>query len=66
MMIIILTQNGNFDVRRATAKYKHTQTAFLYIFNSKNRLFEEFVKQLVQSMNAQGNEDTEKVSAIEV
>ena len=47
MMIIILTQNGNFDVRRATAKYKHTQTAFLYIFNSKNRLLEEFVKQLV-------------------
>ena len=53
-----LLQKHNVDIRRATAKYKHTHTAFVEAFNK------ELTKLLFKPMDAQELQDSEKVSAI--
>ena len=50
-----LLEKHNFDIRRATAKYKHTHTAFLEAFNK------ELVKFLFKPMDVQELQDPEKV-----
>ena len=51
-------EKHNIDIRRATAKYKHTHTAFVEAFNK------ELAKLLFKSMDAQELQDPEKVSTI--
>ena len=51
-----LLEKHNVEIRRATAKYKHTHTAFAEAFNK------ELAKLLFRSMDAQELQDPEKVS----
>ena len=53
-----LLEKHNVYIRRATTKYKHTQTVFVEAFNK------ELAKLLFKSMDAQELQDPEKVSAI--
>ena len=53
-----LLEKHNVDVRRATAKYKHTHTAFVEAFNKG------LAKLLFKPMGAQELQDPEKVSTI--
>ena len=53
-----LLEKHNVDIQRATAKYKHTHTAFVEAFNK------ELVKLLFKPMDAQELQDPKKVSAI--
>ena len=54
-----LLEKQSVEIRRATAKYKHTHTAFVEAFNK------ELAKQLFKPMDAQELQDpSEKVSAI--
>ena len=48
-----LLEKHNIDIRRATAKYKHTQTAFVETFNK------ELPKLLFKPMDAQELQDPE-------
>ena len=56
--VIKLLEKHNVEIRRATAKYKHTDTAFVEAFNK------ELAKLLFKPMDAQEVQDPEKVSAI--
>ena len=53
-----LFEKHNVDIRRATAKYKHTHTAFVEAFNK------ELAKLLFKLMDAQDLQDPETVSTI--
>ena len=53
-----LVEKHSVDIRRATAKYKHTHMAFVEAFNR------ELAKLLFKPMDAQELQDPEKVSAI--
>ena len=53
-----LLEKHNVDIRRATAKYKHTDTAFAEAINR------ELAKLLFKPMDAQELQDPEKVSRI--
>ena len=53
-----LLEKHNVDIPRATAKYKHTHTAFAEAFNK------ELAKLLFKSMDAQELQNPEKVSTI--
>ena len=53
-----LLEKHNFNIRRATTKYKHTHTAFVEAFNK------ELAKLLFKPMDAQELQDPEKVSTI--
>ena len=53
-----LLEKCNVDIRRATAKYKHTHTALVEVFNK------ELAKLLLKPMDAQELQDPEKVSTI--
>ena len=53
-----LLEKHNVEIRRATAKYKHTHTAFVEAFNK------ELAKLLFKPMEAQELQDLEKVSTI--
>ena len=53
-----LLEKHNVDIRRATAKYKHTHTTIVEAFNK------EFAKLLLKLMDGQGLQDSEKVSTI--
>ena len=53
-----LLEKHNADIRRATKKYKHTNTAFVEAFNK------ELAKLLFKPMDAQEFQDPEKVSTI--
>ena len=53
-----LVEKHNVDIQRATAKYKHTHTAFVEAFNR------ELAKLLFKPMDAQELQDPEKVSAL--
>ena len=53
-----LLEKHNFEIRRATTKYKHTHTAFVEAFNK------ELAKLLFKPMEAQELQDLEKVSTI--
>ena len=53
-----LLEKHNVDIRRATAKYKHTHTAFVEAFNK------ELAKLLFNPMDAQELQYPEKVSTI--
>ena len=53
-----LLEKHNAEIRRATAKYRHTHTAFVEAFNK------ELVKLLFEPMDAQGLQDPEEVSTI--
>ena len=53
-----LLEKHNFEIIRATAKYKHTHTAFVEAFNT------ELAKLLFKSMDAQELQDPEKVFTI--
>ena len=53
-----LLEKHNVDVRRTTAKDKHTHTAFVEAFNK------ELAKLLFKPMDIQDLQDREKVSAI--
>ena len=53
-----LLEKHNVEIWRATAKYKHTHTAFLEAFNK------ELAKLLFKPMDAQELQDPEKVSTI--
>ena len=53
-----LLEKHNVDIRRATAKYKHTHTAFVEAFNK------ELAKLLFKPMDAQELQEPEKVSTI--
>ena len=50
-----LLEKQNVDIRRATTKYKHTHRAFVEAFNK------ELAKLLLQTMDAQELQDSEKV-----
>ena len=52
-----LLQKHNVDIRRATAKYKHTQKAFAEAFKKE-------LKQLFKSMDALELQDAEKGSVV--
>ena len=56
--VIKLLEKHNVEIRRATTKYKHTDTAFVEAFNK------ELAKLLFKPMDAQEVQDPEKVSAI--
>ena len=56
--VIRFLEKCSVDIRRATTKYKHTQTAFVEAFNKKLK------KLLFKPMDAQELQDLEKVSAI--
>ena len=56
--VIKLIEKHNVDIRRATAKYKKTHTAFVEAFNK------ELAKMLFKPMDAQELQDPEKVSTI--
>ena len=53
-----LLKKPNADIRRATAKYKHSYTAFMKAFSK------ELAKLLFKPMDAQELQDPEKVSTI--
>ena len=53
-----LLEKHNVDIRRTTAKYKHTHTAFVEAFNK------ELTKPLFKAMDAQELQDPEKGSTI--
>ena len=53
-----LLEKHNVEIRRATAKYKHTHTVFVEAFNK------ELAKLLLKPMDAQELRDPEKVSTI--
>ena len=53
-----LLEKHNVDIRRATAKYKHTHTAFMEAFNK------ELAKHLFKPMDAEELQDPVKVSKI--
>ena len=53
-----LLEKHNVDIRRATATYKHTRTAFVEAFSKK------LAKLLFKPMDAQELQDPEKVSTI--
>ena len=53
-----LLEKHNVDIWRATAKYKHTYTAFVEAFNK------ELTKLLFKPVDAQELQDPEKVSTI--
>ena len=53
-----LLEKHNVEIRRATAKYKHTQTAFVEAFKKG------LAKLLFKPMDAQELQDSEKVSII--
>ena len=53
-----LLEKHNIEIRRATAKYKHTHTAFVDAFNK------ELAKLLFKPMDAHELQDPEKVSTI--
>ena len=53
-----LLEKHNVNIRRVTAKYKHTHTAFVEAFNK------ELVKLLFKPMDVQELQDQEKVSTI--
>ena len=53
-----LLKKHSVDIRRATTKYKHTHTAFVEAFNK------ELAKLLFKPMDAQGLQDSERVSTI--
>ena len=55
-----LLEKHNADIRRATAKNKHTHTAFVEAFNK------ELAKLLFEPMDAQELQDSEKVSTIRI
>ena len=56
--VIKLLEKHNVEIRRATTKYKHIDTAFVEAFNK------ELAKLLFKPMDAQEVQDPEKVSAI--
>ena len=53
-----LLEKHNVDIRRATAKYKHTHTNFVEAFNK------ELARLLLKLLDAQELQDPEKASAI--
>ena len=53
-----LLEKHNLEIRRATTKHKHTQTAFAEAFNKA------LVKLLFKPMDAQELQDPEKISTI--
>ena len=53
-----LHEKHNFDIRRATTRYKHTHTAFVEAFNK------ELAKLLFEPMDARELQDPEKVLTI--
>ena len=56
--VIRFLEKYSVDIRRATTKYKHTQTAFVEAINK------ELKKLLFKPMDAQELQDLEKVSVI--
>ena len=53
-----LLEKQSVEIRKATTKYKHTQTAFVEAFKK------ELAKLLFKPMDAQELQDPEKVSTI--
>ena len=57
-VVVKLLEKHNFDIQRATTKYKKTHTAFVKAFNK------EFAKLLFKPVDAQELQDPEKVFTI--